>query len=66
MPPGPGPRKNQIVTIIVMLGMLVGLLFFKDRCAHGVDSLFKGLDPPNSHLTRDAGSSELPTSDGGH
>ncbi|MSP63530.1 MAG: hypothetical protein EXR72_24940 [Myxococcales bacterium] len=46
MPPGPPPRRDQIVMILVMLAALVGLLVMKDRCGKGVDNLFRGFEAP--------------------
>ncbi len=40
----PGPLKNQIVLIVVLLGALVGVIVFQDRCARGVGNLFNVVD----------------------
>lgn len=38
------PVAQQVVTILVMLGLLAFVLLSKDRCASGVDKMFRGLD----------------------
>jgi hypothetical protein len=43
---GPGPRGQQISTIVFLLIALVAILTMRGQCARGTATLFQGLDAP--------------------
>ena len=42
----PPPRKNQIVTILMLTMALIGLIVMESRCGRGVDAMFRALEGP--------------------
>jgi len=49
----PGPLRNQVVMIVLLLTMLVGVILFEKRCGRGVSSFFKAIDVPADGGRRD-------------
>ena len=43
---GPGPRGQQLTTIVFMLVTLFAIVAMRDQCASGTANLFRGLDAP--------------------
>jgi len=43
---GPGPRGQQLTTIVFMLVTLFAIVAMRDQCASGTANLFRGLDGP--------------------